>query len=147
MYIREAKFVCLDTETTGLSFDKGGRVCEIALLTSKEGKRVNSYTTLINPEMYISPEVTAIHGITNEMVALAPHFKDIALTLADYLESSVLICHNVAFDVPFLEAYILCWLTKILSVTQFIDPSLKSVLSLSHGIFKMCPYVQISLIL
>ncbi len=103
MYIREAKFVCLDTETTGLSFDKGGRVCEIALLTSKEGKRVNSYTTLINPEMYISPEVTAIHGITNEMVALAPHFKDIALTLADYLESSVLICHNVAFDVPFLE--------------------------------------------
>ena len=103
MYIKEAKFVCLDTETTGLSFQSGGRICEVALLSSMGGKRLESYSTLLNPEMYISPDVTAIHGITNEMVALAPHFKDIALTLADKLENSVLICHNVAFDVPFLE--------------------------------------------
>ena len=103
MYIKEAKFVCLDTETTGLSFPRGGRICEVALLASQAGKRINSYSTLINPEMYITPEITAIHGITNEMVALAPHFKDIALTLAEHLENSVLICHNVDFDVPFLK--------------------------------------------
>ena len=103
MYINEAKFVCLDTETTGLSFPRGGRICEVALLASKNGQRINEYSTLINPEMYITPDITAIHGITNEMVANAPHFKDIALTLAEHLEGSVLICHNVDFDVPFLR--------------------------------------------
>ena len=103
MYINEAKFVCLDTETTGLSFPRGGRICEVALLASKNGQRINEYSTLINPEMFITPDITAIHGITNEMVANAPHFKDIALTLAEHLESSVLICHNVDFDVPFLR--------------------------------------------
>lgn len=103
MYINEAKFVCLDTETTGLSFPRGGRICEVALLASKNGQRINEYSTLINPEMFITPDITAIHGITNEMVANAPHFKDIALTLAEHLEGSVLICHNVDFDVPFLR--------------------------------------------
>ena len=103
MYINEAKFVCLDTETTGLSFPRGGRICEVALLASKNGQRINEYSTLINPEMFITPDITAIHGITNEMVANAPHFKDIALTLAEHLENSVLICHNVDFDVPFLR--------------------------------------------
>ena len=103
MYINEAKFVCLDTETTGLSFPRGGRICEVALLASKNGQRINEYSTLINPEMFITPDITAIHGITNEMVANAPHFKDIALTFAEHLENSVLICHNVDFDVPFLR--------------------------------------------
>lgn len=104
MYINEAKFVCLDTETTGLSFPTGGRICEVALLASKNGQRINEYSTLINPETFISPDVTAIHGITNEMVACAPRFKDIALTLSEHLEGSVLICHNVGFDVPFLQS-------------------------------------------
>lgn len=103
MDIKDAKFVCLDTETTGLSFPRGGRICEVALLTSQAGRRINNYTTLINPEMFIAPDITAIHGITNEMVANAPRFKDIALTLQEYLEGSVLICHNVDFDVPFLK--------------------------------------------
>ena len=101
MYIKDAKFVCLDTETTGLSFPRGGRICEVALLASQAGKRIGSYSTLINPEMYMTPDITAIHGITNEMVADAPYFKDIALTLAEHLENSILICHNVDFDVPF----------------------------------------------
>jgi len=104
MYINEAKFVCLDTETTGLNFTSGGRICEVALLATKNKQRINEYSTLINPETFISPDVTAIHGITNEMVESSPHFKHIALTLAAHLEGSVIICHNVSFDVPFLES-------------------------------------------
>jgi len=104
MYINEAKFVCLDTETTGMNFQMGGRICEVALLASKNHQRINEYSTLINPGTFIPPDATAIHGITNEMVAGAPHFKDIALTLAEHFEGSVLICHNVGFDVPFLKS-------------------------------------------
>jgi len=100
--LEEASFVCLDTETTGLNPLAGGRICEVALLASKGGRRTASYTTLLNPSVVISPDVTAIHGITNEMVATAPKFGDIAPKLIGLLENSVLICHNADFDTAFL---------------------------------------------
>lgn len=100
--IENASFVCLDTETTGLNPLAGGRICEIALLASKGGKRTGTFTTLLNPQVIITPDVTAIHGITNEMVAQSPKFEDIAMQLISYLDGSVLICHNADFDTAFL---------------------------------------------
>lgn len=102
--LENARFVCLDTETTGLSPQEGGRVCEIALLASARGQRLGSYCALINPQTVISPEVIKIHGITNEMVAGSPVFGDIAPALIDYMQGGVLVCHNADFDVSFLEA-------------------------------------------
>ncbi len=101
--IDEASFICLDTETTGLSPLEGGRICEIALLKSRGANRQDSFCTLINPQIYISPAVTAIHGITNEMVAQSPVFADVAPRLLDMFEDSVLICHNADFDISFLQ--------------------------------------------
>ena len=101
--IQQARFVCLDTETTGLSPDCGGRICEVALLVSQDQKRVASYSTLINPQMFMPPEVIAIHGITNQMVANSPSFKEIACKIKDFLQGSVLICHNADFDTKFLR--------------------------------------------
>lgn len=100
--IENASFVCLDTETTGLKPLAGGRICEIALLASKGGKRTGTLSTLLNPQVIITPDVTAIHGITNEMVAQSPKFEDIAMQLISYLDGSVLICHNADFDTAFL---------------------------------------------
>ena len=102
--IENAKFVCLDTETTGLSPDLGGRICEVAMLSSQAQKRVVSYSTLINPQVFIVPEVIAIHGITNEMVASKPVFKVIAPKIRELLQGNVLICHNADFDTKFLRS-------------------------------------------
>lgn len=100
--IENASFVCLDTETTGLNPLAGGRICEVALLASKGGRRTASFSSLLNPQVFIEPDVTAIHGITNEMVAQSPKFEDIAPKLLGLLEDSVLICHNADFDTSFL---------------------------------------------
>lgn len=102
--IEDAVFVCLDTETTGLSPLSGGRICEVALLASKKGQRANSFTTLINPQMSMHPEVVAIHGITNAMVANSPVFEQIAPMLIDQLSGNILICHNADFDIAFLRS-------------------------------------------
>jgi DNA polymerase-3 subunit epsilon len=102
--IEDATFVCLDTETTGLSPQGGGKICEVALLISRGGERVASFTTLINPETIIAPEVIAIHGITNEMVASSPKFEDVAPALINFLQGAALICHNADFDVMFLQS-------------------------------------------
>lgn len=101
--IENACFVCLDTETTGLSPSSGGRICEVALLSSQGQKRKASFSTLINPQMFMLPEVIAIHGITNEMVCEKPIFEEIAPKIRELLEGNVLICHNADFDTKFLR--------------------------------------------
>lgn len=104
MKLSEIKFACLDTETTGLSPQTGGKVCEVAVSVSRGGLPVEDFTTLLNPGMPMGPEVIAIHGITNEMVASAPSFADIAPRLLYLLDGAVIVAHNADFDMSFLQA-------------------------------------------
>ena len=101
--LQELKFAVLDTETTGLSPIAGGRICEIAVSVSQNGKKLEEYTTLLNPQIPMHPSVIAIHGITNEMVQHAPTFQPIAPQLLCLLEGCVLVAHNAEFDLSFLR--------------------------------------------
>jgi DNA polymerase III epsilon subunit family exonuclease len=101
--LNELKFACLDTETTGLSTEQGGRICEIAVSVSQNGKLLKEYSKLINPQMPMHPDVVAIHGITNEMVASAPTFGEIAPELAQVLDGCILVAHNADFDMGFIR--------------------------------------------
>lgn len=97
------RYIIFDTETTGIGRDK--RACDIGLIeidpvTLEEVGRVES---LIYPGIPIPPEVTAIHGITDEMVANAPTIEQwVAQTFgAGGIEGEVaLIGHRVDFDLP-----------------------------------------------
>ena len=57
MLLKDLKFACLDTETTGLSPEGGGRICEVAISVSKNGQCVDEFSTLINPDMPMHPDV------------------------------------------------------------------------------------------
>ncbi len=91
-----------DTETTGVRSDKD-RIIEIAAFDPVENR---TFVHLINPGVPIPPEASAIHHITDAMVAEAPGFKEVALLFMDFCpEETVLIAHNNdAFDKLFLEA-------------------------------------------
>ena len=102
-YLQDIKFACLDTETTGLSPQEGGRICEVAVSVSRNGQRLEEYSTLLNPGIPIHPDVVAIHGITNTMVANAPRFAEIAPRLTSILDGCVLVAHNAEFDLSFLQ--------------------------------------------
>jgi len=104
MELTEIKFACLDTETTGLSPQGGGKICEVAVSVSQAGKPLEEFSTLINPGIPMTPEVIAIHGITNEMVATAPSFVEILPRLLGILDHCVLVAHNADFDLSFLRA-------------------------------------------
>jgi DNA polymerase-3 subunit epsilon len=94
--------VFLDLETTGLSLTQD-RVVEIAMLkVSTDGSR-QMKRRLINPEKQIPAEVSAIHGITDEMVKDAPTFKQVANEIRQYLEGADLGGYNSnKFDWPLL---------------------------------------------
>ena len=104
MELTDLKFACLDTETTGLSPAAGGKICEIAVSVSQNKNVLEEFTTLVNPGIPISPDVVAIHGITNEMVKEAPRFEQILPRLLGMFDGCVLVAHNADFDLSFLRA-------------------------------------------
>ena len=90
-----------DTETTGIKPDKD-RVIEIAAYDPVKDRY---FEKLVNPGCSIPPEATAIHHITDEMVASAPPFAQIGAEFIDFCEGEVvLIAHNNdSFDLHFLR--------------------------------------------
>lgn len=95
-------FTFLDFETTGLNPHFGDRICEIALLKWCKGKEIDSFQSLVNPAYPISPGASAINGISDEMVKNAPYFKDLVKQILDFINGTVIVCHNARFDLSFL---------------------------------------------
>lgn len=91
-----------DLETTGINITQD-RIIEIAVIKVLPGGEVIRKNNLVNPTVPISPESTAIHGITNEDVAGKPTFKEIAKDYVKFFEGSDLAGFNILkFDVPIL---------------------------------------------
>jgi len=90
-----------DTETTGIKSDKD-RIIEIAAYDPLLNK---TFVELVNPGIPIPAEATAVHHITNEMVAEAPIFLDVAKRFVEFCNGDcVLIAHNNDnFDLHFLK--------------------------------------------
>jgi DNA polymerase-3 subunit epsilon len=90
-----------DTETTGIKAERD-RIIEIA---AYDPERNTFFEELVNPGTPIPPDATAIHHITDDMVAHAPGFDEIAKKFEDFCEGEVvLIAHNNdGFDVHFLR--------------------------------------------
>ncbi len=92
----------LDLETTGIKVATD-RIVEICLLRLNPDGTSRILTRRINPEMPIPPEVTAIHGITDEDVKDCPTFKQLAHELVAFLDHCDLAGYNSNhFDIPLL---------------------------------------------
>jgi DNA polymerase-3 subunit epsilon len=102
--LQDEEWVVVDVETTGGSPAAGHRITEIAAVRVAGGEIRDVYSTLVNPGRRIPRMITALTGITDEMVADAPRFRDVAPRLADALRGGVFVAHNAAFDWRFVRA-------------------------------------------
>ncbi|TXD52066.1 MULTISPECIES: 3'-5' exonuclease [unclassified Polaribacter] len=94
--------VFFDLETTGVNIAKD-RIVEISILKVFPNGNKESKTWLVNPEIEIPGESTAVHGITNEKVAAEPTFKELATTVNDMIKGCDLAGFNSnRFDIPLL---------------------------------------------
>ncbi len=94
--------VFLDLETTGVDPAKD-RIVEISLVKVFPDGTKEVKTRRINPEMPIPPEATAVHGIMDEDVKDCPRFREIAKSLAAYIEGCDFGGFNSnKFDIPVL---------------------------------------------
>ena len=93
--------ITLAFETTG-GKGEGHRVTEIGAVKVRDGKVVDRFQTLLNPQRTIPANISRLTGITPAMVQDAPYFADIANDLEAFLEDSIFVAHNVEFDYGFM---------------------------------------------
>lgn len=97
-------YVAFDLETTGLNIEKDA-IIEIGALKVINGKVTERFIEFVKPEKPISPMITNITGITNEMVANARPTDEIIRDFVDFCGDYVLIGHNILFDYKFAKKY------------------------------------------
>lgn len=100
--LSDVRFAVVDVETTGSTPERGDRIIEIAIIEVLGGRVVNDFCTLVNPGMGISPWITRLTGIFDDLVVAAPRFSDVSDTVRDLLTGRVFVAHNVGFDWRFV---------------------------------------------
>jgi len=103
--LADLTFVAFDVETTGLS-PIACRLVELSgVKFSLSGGQVDTFSTLINPGQSIPPEVSALHGITDDMVAASPNASQALAQFFQWLNgpSAIMMAHNANFDVEFIK--------------------------------------------
>ncbi len=100
-YPERGAVLAFDTETTGFSPDKGEEILEISI-ADKDGPVYSTYVRPIRKESW--DDAMAVHHITPEMVKDAPLPSQVAPIVQElFRDASLVIGHNVAFDVRFVE--------------------------------------------
>src|SRR5579872_19994 len=96
------RYVVVDLETTG-GRPGPGAITEIGAYRMEGPRMTESFATLVRPRGPISPFVTRLTSITNEMVADAPTIERVLPAFRDFLGDAVLVAHNAQFDFTFLD--------------------------------------------
>lgn len=102
-YLEDNTFAFLDIETTGGN-SSHDRITEIGIRFWRAGEVVGEWQTLLNPETRISPFIERLTGISNDMVAEAPLFGEVADELEAQLKGCVFVAHNARFDYGFIKS-------------------------------------------
>lgn len=95
-------YVAFDIETTGLN-PQENEIIEIGALKVRDGKVADRFIEFIHPTVSIAPAITALTGITDEMVSGARSRCQVVSDFLDFCENDVLIGHNVSFDYSFMK--------------------------------------------
>ena len=95
-------YAIIDVETTG-GQARFERITEIAIVLHDGDRVVDTFSTLLNPERSIPWNITQLTGISDDMVAQAPKFFEVAKQIVQMTEGAVFVAHNVSFDYGFIR--------------------------------------------
>jgi len=103
--LSELAYTVFDTETTGLRPSEGDEIIQIGAVRIVNGRvlREEAFEQLIDPQRPLAKESIAIHGIQPEMLVGQPTAEVVLPLFHRYAEGTVLVAHNAAFDMRFLE--------------------------------------------
>jgi len=104
-HLRTLAYTVLDTETTGLDPRGGDAVVSMGAVRVDRGRvrEDDVFDRLVDPRRLIPAVATAVHGITNQMVAGRSTLPVVLRDLSRFAEDTVLVGHDIAFDLAFLR--------------------------------------------
>jgi DNA polymerase-3 subunit alpha (Gram-positive type) len=100
--MKTTPIIVLDLETTGLSPYRH-KITEIAAAKVINGKVIDKFHTLVNPQQHISSFITRLTGINDDMVKDAPTVDFVLPSLREFLGDHIIVAHNASFDNRFLS--------------------------------------------
>src|SRR5687768_5869093 len=98
-------YAIVDIETTG-GYAANNDITEVAIVLHDGQAIVHRFESLIKPTVPIPYYIQVLTGISNDMVAEAPGFEEIAPTIYDLLKDAIFVAHNVNFDYSFLKHHL-----------------------------------------
>ncbi len=99
-------FVVFDTETTGFNAGGEDQIIEIGAVKVQDGKVIDSFSELIEPQKKLSDKITEITGISMAMVKGKRKEEEVVKDFIDWYGDLPLIAHNASFDLSFLAGAI-----------------------------------------
>lgn len=105
-YCKAESFVVFDRESTHFQpNDHYGKMIELSAVKVVNDQIVDTFDTLINPEIKISSKITELTGITNEMVQDAPTYQQVVIDFLKFCEGSIIVAHNALPDINFVNYF------------------------------------------
>lgn len=95
-------YAIIDVETTGTSA-AFGKITDIAIFVHDGKEITGSFSTLVNPECMIPQHITRLTGISDDMVADAPKFYEVAKKIVELTAGKTFVAHNAVFDYSFIK--------------------------------------------
>tara|TARA_Y100001958_G_scaffold125692_1_gene93230 strand:+ start:126 stop:791 length:666 start_codon:yes stop_codon:yes gene_type:complete len=114
--------IFLDTETTGLSYNDGHKIVEIACIETNDlipTKKI--FHKLINPKRNIPEEAFKIHGFSSDFLSGKETFDQIADDFLNFIKGKKIIIHNANFDIGFLNGELSSIKKEIINKKLVVD--------------------------
>lgn len=102
-YLLGKTFCIIDVETTGLDA-RSAKIIEIGGVKMVDGVMTETFSTFVDPLEPIQQKTTELTGITDAEVTGAPTIDKAIADFYKFVDGSILVGHNVAFDIAFLNA-------------------------------------------
>ena len=96
-------FVVFDTETTGL-YPWRDKLIEIGAVRFRNGEPVETFHSMIDPEIHIPENVSQINHITDDMVAGSPTAATVMAAFDEFVGIDDIVGHNIDFDLRFIKS-------------------------------------------